>query len=158
MGETAFDPLRDSISAVGHQHGCDEQSGHERNQSVAGEMNPLPDLRRGRFGEGAQLRGEENSCYQENSKSADIENSLDGPYRNLRGERQVLAAGYQIGTNQLAGAAKQGESCEADYGGREQSPDWGLLAHGLKKNFPAYCPQEIGEIDEGHTVDDVTPV
>ncbi len=46
MGETVFDPLRDPVSSIGHQHGPQKQSQHERDQGVSGEKNPVPDFRR----------------------------------------------------------------------------------------------------------------
>src|ERR1035441_7698225 len=137
MGKTVFDPLRDPLPPVGHQHGCGKQEEYERNQSVSREMNPLPDFRRRGFGKGAQLRGQKNARHQQDGKTADVKNSLHRPDRNLRGERQVLSAGYQIGTNQLTGPAEQGESGEPDQSGWKQSQHGCLLAHRAKENFPS---------------------
>ena len=94
MRKPAFDPLRDAVSPVRHQHCGGKQSQHERDQRVPRQMNPVPDVRRRGFGKCAQLRGQKNGRHQQNRKTANVKNSLHGPDRNLRGKRQVLAAGY----------------------------------------------------------------
>src|SRR4051794_36589261 len=57
---------------------------------------------------------------EKNGDGADVKDAFDGPDGHLRSETEIGFAGDQVGTDEFAGTAEQGESGETDdLGGDE---------------------------------------
>src|SRR5450755_3696623 len=109
MREARFDPLGNSISAVGEEQRRSQQAGYDADQCKADELNPVTDFIRSGEHEGAEFGGEKNGSDHEHGETAYVEDTLDRPYGDLGGEGQILAACDQVGANHFSGAAEESE-------------------------------------------------
>src|SRR5581483_7534404 len=97
----------------------------------------------------ANHRREEHVQRHQNRERSDVENAFHGPYSQLRGERQVLAARDQIGPDEFSRPPQQRQTGESDKGGRNQAGSAGV-AHGFEEELPAQGSQDVGKVYESN--------